>query len=334
MADSVIVEAPSRIHFGMFAFGAGHRRQFGGVGLMVDEPRLRLVVRPAGKLLCRGLHAERVRRIVIEVAAKWLRDRLPLCEVEVLAAPREHAGLGLGTQLTLAVASGLIRFADPRKNIAAGEIAVALGRAKRSSVGTYGFMRGGLIVDAGHAPGEPLGLLVSQINLPESWRIVLATPPAADGLSGIHEGDAFTSLPPVPLEKTRELAAEVLLEMIPAAGAEDFNAFAQSVFRFGQMAGSCFSDVQGGPFSRHAAPVVEAIRELGASGVGQSSWGPTVFAFARDASSARSLAAQLFAGPGCVCGNGLPNWHQLVQPLPKHPAATNFLLGRSNIIEL
>ena len=34
------LRTPSRLHFGLFGWGPEARRQFGGVGLMVDDPGL------------------------------------------------------------------------------------------------------------------------------------------------------------------------------------------------------------------------------------------------------------------------------------------------------
>src|SRR2546428_14106761 len=45
---AVRVQAPSRLHFGLLAFGAeASPRQFGGVGVMIQQPGNELVVRPA-----------------------------------------------------------------------------------------------------------------------------------------------------------------------------------------------------------------------------------------------------------------------------------------------
>jgi beta-RFAP synthase len=312
--DSLTIEAPSRLHLGMFAIGeagtrrpagtdrrlvagAGSRRQFGGVGLMVTEPRLRVILRPAAAFACEGLHAERAERIARQVAGRWLGGHLPSCVLAVQSAPREHVGLGLGTQLSLAVGVALTRFSgmgDPPSPI---ELAVELGRARRSSVGTHGFVHGGLIVEAGHARGEPLGPLVARAELPESWRVVIIIPCGPDGLSGSREVDAFGGLPPVPPPVTDCLSAEVLLEMLPAARGKDFDEFAQSVSRFGQKAGVCFAEAQGGPYSPEAAPLVARLRELGAIGVGQSSWGPGVFALAADAEAGDELRRRLVNEP-------------------------------------
>ena len=42
---TVLITAPSRLHFGMLSFGHAEERQFGGVGAMIDAPGLRLPAR-------------------------------------------------------------------------------------------------------------------------------------------------------------------------------------------------------------------------------------------------------------------------------------------------
>lgn len=282
----------------MFSFGAQDRRQFGGVGLMIGEPRVHVAIRPAPSFSCTGLHANRAARICRQVAECWLDGELPNCEVAVTSAPREHSGLGLGTQLSLAIAAGLPRFCGVSRPPGATEMAVRLGRARRSSVGTHGFVQGGLIVDAGHAAGESIGAVVHRAELPAAWRVLLVAPRRADGLSGGQERLAFGELQPVTPETTGGLAAEVLLEMLPAVHSGDFEGFSKSVYRFNRTAGECFAAVQGGPFTRDAAWLVERMHDCGTLGAAQSSWGPTVFAFAENERAARHLRERLGQTPG------------------------------------
>ena len=66
--------------------------------------------------------------------------------------------------------------------------------------------------------------------------------------------------------------------------------FGEAVYQYGLSAGRCFAKVQGGPFATaETERLVNAIREHGIQGVGQSSWGPTVFAITRDAAAANAL---------------------------------------------
>jgi predicted sugar kinase len=84
--------------------------------------------------------------------------------------------------------------------------------------------------------------------------------------------------------------------MLPALQRRDCRAFGEAVYQFGRMAGECFAPVQGGPFATsEISLLVEAIRGRGVSGVGQSSWGPTVFAICDSDVEARTLSYGLWS---------------------------------------
>jgi predicted sugar kinase len=118
------------------------------------------------------------------------------------------------------------------------------------------------------------------------------------GLFGDDESGAFTTLPPVPAEITLELCRLALDHLLPAAEAGRFDEFSESLFRYGRLAGECFSAKQGGPFaSGRLADLVETIQRLGAPGVGQSSWGPTLFALLRDEAAAAGFVDALRREP-------------------------------------
>jgi predicted sugar kinase len=60
------------------------------------------------------------------------------------------------------------------------------------------------------------------------------------------------------------------------------------------MSGECFATRQGGPFNGPLlTQLVEQIRNLGHAGVGQTSWGPTVFVAVPSQSAAEQLAADV-----------------------------------------
>jgi beta-RFAP synthase len=294
MIRTVHVRAPCRLHFGMFSFGHADRSQFGGVGLMIDPPAVEITISPAPRFHAAGSLAERAALFAELAVCRWQLAELPACEV-VVRSPADHTGLGVGTQLALSVAAGLRRFLG-LTDLPIEVLASQFCRGKRSSVGMYGFQLGGLIVDAGHSTPEDVGFLVARRRVPDAWRFVLVTPPNERGLAGDAESDAFAQLPPVPQKVTDRLLNIALVDMVPALEKGDYSAFGDAVYRFGRLAGECFAAVQGGPFaSRQITELIQRIRNDGIAGVGQSSWGPTVFAICCSESDAQFLSERLQA---------------------------------------
>ena len=299
MPRAVQITAPSRLHFGLLSFGDTSRRQYGGIGAMISKPELELRIEKADRLEAAGPMAERA----MEFARRWHRwaaehtkPASPLaCRIEVVAAPRPHTGLGTGTQLGLSVARGLSALFDVAPQGPAA-LAASVGRGERSAVGSYGFAHGGLLVEAGKRPQQRFSPLVARVELPDEWRFLLVVSEQEEGLSGETERNAFAGLPAVPEEVTASLTEEILLGLVPAALERDFARFSQSLYRYGHTAGMCFASRQHGAFaSQRIARIVNTIRELGVEGVGQSSWGPTVFALLQDEAAARALAKKLEA---------------------------------------
>ena len=296
-AASVTISAPSRLHFGLLSFGNVRERQYGGIGVALSAPRWQLQFERAmafqvdGPAPLLAEHAARIRAF----AARWaeyhgvsLRARLVLQR-----AVAAHVGLGAGTQLALVVARGL-RLLYGMGLGTASELAQSVGRGLRSAIGSHAFVAGGLIVDPGKLPEEPLAPLERRICLPAEWTFVLLRLKQQRGLSGHHEQRAFNQLPPIPAETTRRLRALISERLIPAAERGDCQGFGSAVYDYGLLAGHCFSAVQGGPFaSPQLAAWVQRLRELGITGVGQTSWGPTLFALTPDTIAAEALAGHL-----------------------------------------
>jgi beta-ribofuranosylaminobenzene 5'-phosphate synthase len=288
------VRAPSRLHFGLFSFG-NPGRQFGGVGVMVAQPALHLIIRPADAFTTSGPLADELFTCAQRCCDVWGLPGLPSCRIELESAPPRHVGLGSGTQLACAVVTGLGAWYR-RPPLSPEDLARATGRGRRSAVGTYGFVHGGLIVESGRLPDDVLSPLERRLAVPAAWRFVLVECDQQAGLAGLDEQQAFAQLPPVSDAVRLAMREEVERHMIPAVVAEDCQAFGDSVYRYGHRAGLSFAAVQGGPYNGpYVTGLVEEIRALGYMGVGQSSWGPTVFCVVENDDVAERLKRELLS---------------------------------------
>jgi beta-ribofuranosylaminobenzene 5'-phosphate synthase len=287
------VQTASRLHFGFLSLpGAGEpARRFGGVGLMVERPGLRLSAAPAAEWSAEGPLAGRALTFACTFA-RGVAEGPPQRLVVEQAAP-EHAGLGTGTQLGLAVARLLA--AAWGLDLGAAELARRVGRGLRSALGVYGFEQGGFLVESGKRGDDGLSPLAARVAFPEAWRVVLALPRQAPGLHGPDELGAFRQLAEsAAVVPTDALCRLVLLGMLPALAEGDLGAFGEALFDFNARVGEAFARVQGGPYAGpRVAELVAFVRGQGVRGVGQSSWGPAVFAAVGGDERAADLAGRV-----------------------------------------
>lgn len=287
---TVHVRTGSRLHFGLLGPPAPHgRRDYGGVGLMIESPGLVLSVSRAAAWSADGPLAERALALGQRFAAA---EGLGAYRVQIESAAALHAGLGTGTQLALAVVQAMQAGAG-RKPLATADLARGAGRGLRSGLGVHGFVHGGLLVDGGKTGRSDLAPLVARHQFPPTWPVVLVLPSWGPGLHGEAEMLAFERLR---RDGSAGRAADglcriLVLEMLPALVEQDVDAFGEAVFEYNRRVGELFASVQGGPYaSPRVAELIAFLRGLGARGVGQSSWGPGVFAVLGNEEQANELA--------------------------------------------
>ena len=300
------VTTGSRLHFGLLHLpGEGleywpdrtgspiiPERRFGGVGLMIEEPGIQLTATTASEWSAAGPLGPRALSFARRFANSTEGAIKHCCIVVHRSAP-EHSGLGTGTQLGLAVARALAEISGSTST-AAPQLALRIGRGIRSALGVHGFAQGGFLVESGQRHEGEISPLVSRVEFPEDWRIVLILPHGDIGLHGRAENVALAALSQSPISWTDSLCRLVLLGMLPALLERDIRAFGESVHDFNARVGEAFAPVQGGTYADpHAADLVRFARGQGIPGAGQSSWGPAVFAIVGDEERAKSFAKHL-----------------------------------------
>jgi beta-ribofuranosylaminobenzene 5'-phosphate synthase len=290
MPELVEVTCTARLHMGFLDLEGSLGRRFGSIGLALDAPRTRLSIRRAETNRVRGPEQERAGRHLAALAARLrVTDRHDLHIEEAIP---EHSGLGSGTQLALGVAAALRRLHGLPLDPAAD--AEALGRGQRSGIGIGLFRLGGLVVDGGIGRTGATPPMLARLAVPADWRILLVIDPAYRGLSGSNERAAFAGLEPMPAPVAARLCRHVLMQVLPAVAEDDLAAFGAGVSEIQALIGDYFAPVQGGCFtSRRVGAALAELAALGATGIGQSSWGPAGFAFARGDAAAGELRDHL-----------------------------------------
>jgi beta-ribofuranosylaminobenzene 5'-phosphate synthase len=273
--DTLFVETAARLHFGVLDLRGERGRWFGGIGAAAPAPTLLVSARRDATLAVDGEDAERAAGFARAFLAHHRLDAGARISVHRALPP--HAGLGSGTQLALAVARALAELHDLERNAAA--LTRAVGRGQRSAVGTWTFEGGGLVVEGGRRAGSgAIGPLITRLPFPPSWRCIVGLPRLAPAISGEDEAEALARLPPPPDGEVERIAHLVLMVLLPALVDGDLGAFGQALTAIQTITGQWFAPVQGGAFARGPSEeLVRRMAEWGASGVGQSSWGPSVY---------------------------------------------------------
>lgn len=280
----VRIQTASRLHFGLLGWGRDAPRQFGGVGLMIEDPGIEILAEKAVEPSAEGPLAARVRNLLADIPGRLagLGFDAPAssARIQIVQAPKEHIGLGAGTQVSLAVTRALLELngCDPAL-LRPTLLARLSGRGARSGIGLHGFFQGGFLVDGGHRIDGDVPPALVRHPFPEEWHVLLIQPPQV-GLHGTDERRAFTELPPVPARVTERLCRLVLLDLLPGLIERDLDGFGQAIGEIQRKVGESFSPVQGGVFaSSLAEEIIEELGRLSLKGAGQSSWGPTLYAF-------------------------------------------------------
>lgn len=296
---AVRVTTGARLHFGLLGFAKGHY-PFGGAGVMIERPATCVEIRSVDtaretRTDSRTAPPALVARLQDQIMCHWERmTGLPTSNLRlhVTQTAQRHIGLGSGTQMAMALALGLFRL-HGRVKPTVEQLAESVQRGKRSSVGVLGFANGGFLLERGHQANAPIARSFDRVPVPSQWRFVLVRATRQFGASGSREKELLGRLAETPPVVTRRMLRMAEEEILPALRSGQIDTFADAVFEYGQMAGRVFSAVQGGIFAnRHIEQLANSLRNLGARGVAQSSWGPTVSCIVESQTAAELLREQ------------------------------------------
>ena len=281
---SVSIRAPARLHLGFLDMHGGLERKFGSLGLSITDVETSLIAEYADDIDITGPSSERAANYAEQVLSHF--GISGGVKMTINSAIPEHSGLGSGTQLSLAVAMAIAKLYDLSEQQPA-HLAAILHRGARSGVGIGTFMHGGFIVDGGRGEHTDVPPVISHMSFPEHWRIILIFDDEAEGINGVPERRAFNTLPPMDEAMVGVLCRLTLMQALPAISENDCVRFGEAITRIQNIVGDYFSQVQGGRYtSSFLKPILEKMASEGATGVGQSSWGPTGFALFSDETTA------------------------------------------------
>jgi beta-ribofuranosylaminobenzene 5'-phosphate synthase len=290
----VYVKTPARLHLGLIDLNGDLGRMFGGLGVGIDHPNVILETEPSEKLSITGEETELSRALVKRFFSVYPTEPNRSVNIRIIQTIPAHIGLGSGTQTALAIATALAKLFNVKASTQ--ELAVAMGRVRRTGVGTAIFEKGGFVVDGGKNTKndssftENFPPLIFRQPFPEDWRFIVAVPKVAKGLSNLEETSAFSQLPPMPVEDVGKICRLTMMKLLPALAERDIESFGDALTIIQVVIGDYFARVQGGTYSSSTATEsIAFMKKIGAHGVGQSSWGPALYGVVKKEDAKRTL---------------------------------------------
>ena len=306
-SELVRVRSHGRIHFGLLEISESEPNCYGGIGLMIDNS--------AAILQATISHTERYQSSIMAddywlprietVSIKWSETHadLPVDSIRVIESPSPHQGMGSGTQMACTVVA-LLSAAERKQNhpetvtptsltelFTVKSLSKHSQRGKRSNIGLCGFLEGGFVVDRGmtiaSSSNADTVTRTQRVNFPD-WPVLILQDTDSRGDSGDDEARMFERCSRTANPNRERMMETVEQEILPAIASQDWDSFNNALGRYGRWAGTIFEPVQGGVYrSPKIAHTIEIAIKLGLMGATQSSWGPTVCAFAQDAEHAK-----------------------------------------------
>jgi beta-ribofuranosylaminobenzene 5'-phosphate synthase len=271
----VQVKTPARLHLGLIDMNGDLGRLFGGLGVGIDHPNIIVEAQNAESFSVTGQETELATILAKRFFSAYKVQ--PKVHIHVVQAIPSHIGLGSGTQFSLAIATALGSLLEVKATIP--ELAVAMGRARRTAVGTSIFERGGFVVDGGkNLNSTKCPPLIYRQPFPSEWRFIVALPNLKEGLSNSEENHAFDKLNKMQADDVGQICRLIMLKLLPSIAEQNIENFGNALTKIQILTGNHFAQAQGGTYaSPTATEFIEFLKKAGTYGVGQSSWGPALY---------------------------------------------------------
>ena len=261
------IQANSRLHLGFINLHCPDKYSYGGIGVSIDKYPTILSISKSNKFIS-NLSKKSNNQIL-----KYLKNNNFSMNIKIKChkSPKQHIGLGSGTQLNLSIEELISKYYGINENIN------IFNRTYRSGIGFNSYNKGGFIIDC---PKKNLNNshMIFRNTFPSSWKIILLFDSKKKGLHGKREKSFF--LPANSNNLRKKLSDIVINEIIPSVLYKDFDIFAKGLTNFQKLNSSFYLSVQKSMYlSLDIAKVVKDISKLFNVGIGQSSWGPTSYIF-------------------------------------------------------
>lgn len=281
----------TRLHFGLISMNEHSHRIDGGFGLYVNLPSAEIFIENDKKICVKGYNDKYYEKILKE-NEKYLE--LSKVKVVINNIVDPHVGLGLKTQISMALLQGLKLFAGNEINLT--DMLPIIKRGGTSGIGIHSFLNGGFTVDGGHLWGieknklcpsadvisYKLSPLIVHKNFP-NWGICIIIPNTKKHVYGKQETKLFSEFTPILQSEIDSLCKWILMGVIPAIQNNDLESFGYSLNNCMHLG---FKKKEIEFWQENVKYYINILKEANFKGVGMTSFGPTVFGFTQDIQTA------------------------------------------------
>ena len=286
--NTIQIISAARLHFGFLEINSDYpNNSFGGIGLSIDKFYTKIKVKKNIKIKIKGKSLNKASLFLNTFCRKMNIKPNFFLNIEKLSP--QHIGLGSGTQLALSIGTAVSNLNNLNLNIE--KIGKILNRSYRSEVGLINFKYGGFLIDL--KIKNKFFTNIDKVFFPEDWKIILIKD-LKQGLHGKNEIDAFKKTKKFPKINNIRLTDLVLLKIYPSLIENNFNEFSKTITKLQNIMGNYFNVLQGGRFSSPAvSSVLSFLEKENILGYGQTSWGPSGFAFFPNIKKAEQMKVKL-----------------------------------------
>lgn len=299
--EHIVLNTPSRLHFGLIDMNGEIGRIDGGVGLALKTPHTTIEATKSDKIQLEcAAEPEIIDRLLPAVKNLCDHFRIPGAYVNIRERPLPHVGLGSATQTFVGAAHAICKLNGIQATFS--ELAYLVGRGGTSGIGVAAIQSGGFIIDGGHpfrrdenskhgytpsstSAGTKPPPVLSRHDFPD-WDILVMVP-LGEGASGLREITLFKVVCPVPLEQVQQMCHIIMMQMLPAVIEKDLEIFGQAMEDFQTFGFKVFELRAQTQLLRDC---LQFLKDNGGIGVGMSSWGPAVYAFGENLSQLQQQA--------------------------------------------
>jgi beta-ribofuranosylaminobenzene 5'-phosphate synthase len=287
MTVSFVTTCP-RIHIGLIDLGFVTPRKYGGAGIMIDWPVIKVSARQSvGHAIVDNDLIDSAAQDDLLSLVNRLTDEfgVPSTQIEVHSCAPQHIGLGSKTALVMATIAAICDlYQMPLPNYQMQRLS---GRGGVSGIGIHGFFTGGLIVDAGHpqdfsphlpsrviAPADIPLLLINRTTPVHAWRFFLLLPVGLR-YHGPTEVDLFASKTPIDRSEVLESMQLMYHGILPSYLAGDLLGLRSALAAFH---GVGFKRMEVDAQTPEVKTLLQQLAQTPFLAAGMSSVGPLIYA--------------------------------------------------------